>query len=502
MRQLNVGIGPLLCVSVSLGVSSMASAQPVDPRSRAQDLLGQIDQALAARDGTRADKLLEQAMTRAPQPEVSLRLGRLAELEGRAVEALDHHRRYLDLMGDAADGQVRAQVDAMQQRLREPVAEVELLGPSGSVLYVDGRVVGVLPFSSPMLLSAKSHRFRIQTGKGRYESDPLELAPQMRAQLHLMPAAAGTAVAILSLSSEWLLVIEPPELSSAQRTQIEQSLTTLAKRERATLVQPQRLARALGPKLASCLQDPLCQQRVANELGTRAVVRVRLDAAAGKLQAEWFDVDGGGLAAQKERACGPCQGEKLQQAMAALSGELLREAQNHPRGIVEVGSQPAGAAVLIDGQQRGVTPYQRALLSGTHDLTLVLSGYADHRQPLDIQSGKTLTIDVPLTPGVSQTQLTESPLTPGRPPRPLWRYLVGGGLMASGLLVGGLGVSALVQNGQCGDTSAPPEGAPCNFLYDTGKVGGGLLGVSAGLVVGGALIMAWPTKAPSPYPGK
>jgi hypothetical protein len=53
MRQLNVGIGPLLCVSVSLGVSSMASAQPVDPRSRAQDLLGQIDQALAARDGTR-----------------------------------------------------------------------------------------------------------------------------------------------------------------------------------------------------------------------------------------------------------------------------------------------------------------------------------------------------------------------------------------------------------------------------------------------------------------
>ena len=158
--------------------------------------------------------------------------------------------------------------------------------------------------------------------------------------------------------------------------------------------------------------------------------------------------------------------------------------------------------VLIDGQQRGVTPYQRALLSGTHDLTLVLSGYADHRQPLDIQSGKTLTIDVPLTPGVSQTQLTESPLTPGRPPRPLWRYLVGGGLMASGLLVGGLGVSALGQNGQCGDTSAPPEGAPCNFLYDTGKVGGGLLGVSAGLVVGGALIMAWPTKAPSPYPGK
>lgn len=502
MQGLRGARGPLLCGWLGLVLPGVASGQPVDPRSRAVELLSAVDQALSARDSAKADKLLEQAVLKVPPSELALRLMRLAELEGRAVEAVDQKRRYLDLLGDGADGQGRAQLDAQQKALREPVAEVEILGPSGSVLSVDGRVVGVLPLPSPMLLSAKSHRFRIQTGKGRFESDPLELAPQLRAQLHLTPAAAGTAVAILSLSSEWLVLIEPLELEPAQRVQIEQSIGQLAKRERATILPPQRLSRALGAKPPSCLQEAQCQAQVAKELGTRAVVRVRLDRAAGTLHAEWFDVDGGGLAAQRERACGACQGGSLAQAMAALSGELLRDAQNHPRGIVEIDSQPPGATVLLDGQARGVTPYQRALLAGSHALTVALPGYADHHESLVVQGEKTLTVAVQLQPGVSQSLLLDPQRAAVRPKRPLWRFLVGGGLIASGLVVGGLGVSALLRNGQCGDASDPPEGAPCNYLYSTGPVGGGLSGLSLGLTVGGALVMAWPTKASAPYPGK
>lgn len=502
MKQRMVGMAQLVGGWLWLSMSSGASGQPALPKERGSELLGQVDEALALRDGERAEKLLLQATLRVPPPELSLRLGRLAEQQGRTVEAVDHYLRYLDLTGDAADGQVRARVAAMQQGLRTPVADVEILGPSGSVLWVDGRVVGVLPFSAPMVLSAQSHRFGIQTAKGRYESDPLELAPQLRAQLHLTPAAAGTAVAILSLPREWLVIIEPLELTPGQRTQIEQSVAGLAKRERATILSPQRLSRALGAKPAGCLHDPLCQQQVAKELSTRAVVRVRLDAAAGKLQADWFDVDGGGMAAQRERACGSCQGDALQQAMATLSGELLRDAQNHPRGIVEIESQPAGAQVVLDGQKRGVTPYQRALLAGSHELLLGLSGYADHQQTLQVQGGQTLRIDVPLAPGVSLLGHAESSPGGRKAGRPLWRFLVGGGLLASGVVLGGLGLSALLRNGQCGDTSAPPEGAPCNYLYDTGKVGGGLSGLSLGLAVSGVLIMAWPPKAASPYPEK
>ena len=58
------------------------------------------------------------------------------------------------------------------------------------------------------------------------------------------------------------------------------------------------------------------------------MVRIRLDQPSGKLLAEWFDVDGGGVAASRERACGSCRDSQLQQAAAALGSELLREA--HP----------------------------------------------------------------------------------------------------------------------------------------------------------------------------
>jgi hypothetical protein len=96
----------------------------------------------------------------------------------------------------------------------------------------------MLPLGGPMLLSATSHRFRIMVKQSRFESDPLELTPSMRAQLHLTPGTSGTAVAILSLSSEWLLLIEPTALEPAQRTLIEQSVAALAKRERASLLSP------------------------------------------------------------------------------------------------------------------------------------------------------------------------------------------------------------------------------------------------------------------------
>jgi hypothetical protein len=375
------------------------------------------------------------------------------------------------------------------------VAELDILGPSGSLLYVDDHLVGVLPLGGPMMLSATSHRFRIVVKQSRFESDPLELTPSMRAQLHLTPGTAGTAVAILSLSSEWLVVIEPTEMEPAQRALVEQSVATLAKRERASLLSPQRLSRALSNRPASCLHEPSCQESVAQELGARAVVRIRLDHVAGKLHAEWFDLDGGGVAATRERSCGACRETQLQQAASVLGGELLREAQNHPRGVLEVSSSPTGAQVEIDGQARGVTPYQRALLIGTHAVRLTHDGYRDFQQSVEILAGKNQSLDATLEPGQSTAKTPDS--DPNHPPakRPLWRFLVGGGLLGTGVLLSGFGISAWSRNGSCGDTSAPPPGAPCNYLYNTGTVGAGLFTVGLGFTIGGALLIAWPAKA-------
>ncbi len=472
------------------------AAQParaqIDARTRVRDLIAQAEQARSAHDPAQAEKLLEQALRIENQPAITLQLGKLAEQEGRTAAAADLYRRYLDEMGESVDETTKTRLTGLVSGLHEPVAEVDVLGPPGSLLYVDDHLVGMLPLSGPMLLLPTSHRFRLIIKNSAYRSDPLDLLPSLRAQLHLTPGAGGTAVAILSLSSEWLLLIEPADMDPGQRSIVEQSVSSLAKRERATLLSTQRLERAKKSRPADCLRDPACQESVARDLGVRAVVRVHVDQAAGKIRAEWFDVDGGGVAAQRERACGNCQEKAMREAAALLSRELLRDAQNHPRGVLDVSSTPPGAQVVIDGSVRGETPYQRALLVGHHNLKLRLPGYSDYDEPVELLQGQTRQIAATLTAG------TGTPLVPQaympKKSRPLWRYFVGGGLIATGVLLFGFGANALSQNGTCGDTTAPPAGAPCNYLYNTGSVGGGLLGAGLGLAAGGALMIAWPTK--------
>jgi hypothetical protein len=152
---------------------------------------------------------------------------------------------------------------------------------------------------------------------------------------------------------------------------------------------------------------------------------------------------------------------------------------------------PPGAQVEIDGTQRGVTPYQRALLVGRHQVKLSLEGYSDYQQSVSVESGQSQTLAATLT----QAAAGESSAQALTAKRPLWRYLVGGGLVASGVLISGFGISAISQHGSCADAADTPPGAPCNFLYDTRALGGGLLGVGLGLAIGGALTIAWPAKA-------
>jgi hypothetical protein len=70
-------------------------------------------------------------------------------------------------------------------------------------------------------------------------------------------------------------------------------------------------------------------------------------------------------------------------------------------GRLNVTSSPAGAAILIDGQPRGVTPAQLPdLQAGDHELVLDLNG-ARARQPVTIAAGAVSTVDVKLGPGAA-----------------------------------------------------------------------------------------------------
>lgn len=89
-----------------------------------------------------------------------------------------------------------------------------------------------------------------------------------------------------------------------------------------------------------------------------------------------------------------------------------------PAGAVRIVSAPPGAAIIVDGEQRGVAPRTvRDLATGEHQLVLTLPGYAPGRETIFVQAGETLFVNrtlVPLTPTTSNrtTTTTTTPATP------------------------------------------------------------------------------------------
>jgi hypothetical protein len=80
-------------------------------------------------------------------------------------------------------------------------------------------------------------------------------------------------------------------------------------------------------------------------------------------------------------------------------GQYIELAGAPASGRLGVTSSPAGAAILIDGQPRGVTPAELSdLTAGDHELILDLNG-ARTRQPVTIAAGTLTKVEVKLGPG-------------------------------------------------------------------------------------------------------
>ena len=66
--------------------------------------------------------------------------------------------------------------------------------------------------------------------------------------------------------------------------------------------------------------------------------------------------------------------------------------------ILKTESNPAGATVRIDGEERGVTPLRITLPPGTHSVEYFLQGYESGQQTIDLEDGETQTVKVALSP--------------------------------------------------------------------------------------------------------
>jgi len=84
-------------------------------------------------------------------------------------------------------------------------------------------------------------------------------------------------------------------------------------------------------------------------------------------------------------------------------------------GSLSVATSPAGALIVIDGIQRGVSPATiPGLSAGSHTVLLKLDGYQDLSAPVTITAGQTQTYTTGLSPSAtSRTAVPVATKSPG-----------------------------------------------------------------------------------------
>ena len=152
---------PTFSSCCALALLFTTSATLAQERTDASEAARHFDRGyLLAQQGSLETAIAEfkQAYALSPHPSVLYNLGQAYAASGRAVEAVQTLRKYLEQADPELDAERRAQalslVDYQGQRIGTLELEVE---PAGAEITLDGEPLGKAPLSSPIPLTAGSH---------------------------------------------------------------------------------------------------------------------------------------------------------------------------------------------------------------------------------------------------------------------------------------------------------------------------------------------------------
>jgi len=452
--------------------------------------------ALAGRNAREAYRSAVEAFRMARLPEALLMLGKVALAEGRSLDAQDLMRRYL------ADPNLESAPGSPEQLAAERIAEqpygtaakLTISGDRGTLVLIDGRLVGALPLSRPLLLSPSSHKVELLRGKRSLEDEvrvPAGRHGELRSDLK-------TKALLLSVLPGVVVLNESSSLQGPDQLRFFRAVEEAVQAERLSPVAQEVALEVAGePAPGPCADERRCLIDLAAQCEADYVLRTsaKQKAAAWQLSMELFDVGIGDVAARSESQCEKCGIEQAVRQLAGLFGPLYGQASGRARGQLTVRSNPPGAEVLLDGQLVGRTPYQATAWAGPRELVLRKTGHIEEHRQITVPDGDTTELELSLPPRAAPTPAPPAPAKAAklewrRQPRPLWRLSVGAAGIAAGLLLGGFGSAALYLDGKC--TQPPPGNSVCPILYDTLTPGLGLTVSGAVLLGAGTALMAWP----------
>lgn len=471
-----------------------------------------------------AIKKAEDAYRQSPSPELLLQLGLLADGQSRTLDAQDYLRRYLaDPLVDAnAPG--RAEAERVLAKTRPASGEVQIIADQNGMVTMDGRLVGSLPLSAPLLVSPGKHNvtleLRDRTMKGQLK------AVEGRGMEMNFSRANGAVVVTLPTA-----VIVVPRFAGAvpgQEMQRKfQQAAELGVTQGRLAVFSKDIALKKAEKVAECLDTVDCQAQLATENDVDYVLVVQVDrkvsappppppAAPGRpgaapppppppppgketwgMRLSLVDAESVDVASSAEPSCPGCGGDQLVATVSEQVRNMIKEAQAKGRGSWAITSEPPGATIRVGNRVIGKTPLSRAALAGSFELVFEKPEFKTETKQVEVQAGQKAQVSVTLTPAEVKAptvaSVVEKPVAPPAK-RPLWRIVTGSLLAAAGVGVLGFGLSALSVNGQCVAQPIAPA-TQCLDRFSTGTVGGALTGVGAAALVGGILMIAIPNSS-------
>jgi len=213
-------------------------------------------------------------------------------------------------------------------------------------------------------------------------------------------------------------------------------------------------------QLQGCYSE-LCFERLGRLLDSQLVVHFRAKPLAGagkkpglQLSIALFDGEVGAMGAQLEEQCAECSESQAADKLGELTRRAVLQSAGRPRGVLEVYSQPAGAAVFVDGTELGITPYKRAAFAGRHKVVLGHIGYRSEQRETEVTPGAPQRVDVTLALGSEPAPETVEK-TPVYKKWWFWVAIGGAAVAASAITVG------VVLGTRAADRGVP---APANTL--------------------------------------
>jgi hypothetical protein len=452
--------------------------------------------AKAVTDFPAATRRLEEAFRKAPSSETLYQLGLLFDAQGKLAEAQDYMRRYLADPTTDAGAPGRVEAERVMALPRPQCGEVQVLADQYGFVSVDGRLVGTLPFSVPLIVPVGPHvvtvEMRDRAMKGKVK------VPDGRGVELSFNRASGAVIVTLPPA-----VIVLPQYSGAQlpaemQRRIQQAVEQAIQKQRLAVFSKD-VALGRSPKLADCLNKLACQAQLAteNEVDYALTMRVEHSGQAPSsesysLNLSLIDAETADVAATAKPSCTACNAEQIATSLLEPVRAMIKEGQGRQRGTLIVSSEPPGAEVKLGSRVVGKTPYSRAAFVGSYELVLEKKEFQISRTDIEIKEGKPAKYELKLVADVkAQLVIAPPPKAVEKARRPLWRLLAGGVTLGLGVSMMGFGIGALAVNGGCVSDPIPPA-AVCSDRFATKTVGGALVGVGVVLAVGGAVAMALP----------